>query len=79
MSNQDTIKGIQSKRLGFYPWQSDGRHTMLIGKTWNMYKDGKTPEEIAIDIKQTIDDVKRCIKFCIKARENPSVIRPIEK
>lgn len=57
--------------MQIYENQSKGRYQMLIGKTWRMYKDGKTPDEIANNIKQPVEKVLECIEYCRKAhREN---------
>ena len=40
-----------------YDTSTKGKYQMLIGKTGKMYKTGKTPDEISLDIKQPVEKV----------------------
>ena len=57
-----------------YDTSTKGKYQMLIGKTGKMYKTGKTPDEISLDIKQPVEKVLECIEYCKKADETRALM-----
>lgn len=58
-----------------YATGTKGKEQMLVGLTYKMLRDGKTPEEISIKIKQTIERVNKCILICEKTEEKRLLIK----
>lgn len=46
-----------------YKNESVGQYFVLTGITKQMCEDGKTPEEIALEIEHPIEEVLECIKL----------------
>lgn len=53
-----------------YPEISKNRLTMLLGRVSRLYDSGKTPEQIADEIRRPIDLVNDLISIKEKAEEN---------
>ena len=51
------------------------KEQILVGRTHEMYKDGKTPEEIASVIKQSVERVLKCIEICKIADQKRSEMK----
>lgn len=65
--------------MQIYENVSREKYQTLVGMTLRMFQEGKTPEEISIKIKQPIEKVNECIVMIKKAKENPSIIRKLDK
>ena len=55
--------------------KTKGKDQMLIGKTYNLWRDGKTAEEISVDINQPIDNVNACIEICKDSEEKRKLVK----